>query len=175
MVLTIVSTLLGILSSTIPSLINYFSKKKELDYELAIATLKVEAAKQGLDLSREIADIKAVVDEGNNLRATDAELDGGSFVNALRASVRPVITYALFGLFIGVKFFVAAIILMSSDLTIANLKLAFDAILDENTMAITSTVIGYYFGSRTLEKFSEKKLVTNVKPQDKLIAVINKK
>lgn len=174
MILTIISTLLGILSSTIPSLIQYFSRKKELEYEITIATLKVEAAKNGLDLSREIADIKAMVDEGNNIRVTDAELDGGSFVNSLRASVRPVLTYALFGLFIGIKFFVAAIILMSADLTIQNLKLAFDAILDENTMAITSTVVGYYFGARTLEKFQSTPVV-KVTPQSKLIAVINKK
>lgn len=155
---------MGIVSSTIPSLISYWSKKKDQEYELALTQLRIDAASKGLQVSREIEDIKATVSEGNNLRSTDAELDGGQFINSLRASVRPVITYTLFAVFIGVKFFVAAIILMKGDLNVANMKLAFDAILDDNTMAITSTVIGYYFGARALEKFQEDVVKNDISP-----------
>lgn len=162
MLLTIISTLLGILSSTIPSLINYWQTKSNNEYSIKLTELKIAAAKEGLQISKEIEDIKAIVIEGNNIRSTDAELDGGQFINTLRASVRPVITYTLFAVFIGVKFFVAAIILMKGDLNVANMKLALDAILDDNTMAITSTVIGYYFGARALEKFQEDVKENNV-------------
>lgn len=174
MTLTIISTLLGLLSSTVPNLISYFSRKKELEYELEINKLKVEAAKNGLQLNREIADIKAVVEEGNNIRDNDSKLDGGSFINSLRASVRPVITYSLFGLFIGIKFVVAFIILVSADLTVANMKLALDAILDDNTMAIISTILGYYFGARALEKMQTRP-EAKVTPTTKLTTIINRK
>lgn len=164
---------MGIISSTIPSLISYWQQKSKHAYDLAILNLQIEAARNGLEISRQIADIKATVDEGNNLRSTDVELDGGEFINALRASVRPVITYTLFGLFVGIKFFVAAIILMTGDLTVSNMKLAFDAILDDNTMAITSTVIGYYFGARALEKFQTTSAKTDITPQNNLNKFIN--
>lgn len=173
MILTVISTLLGLLTSTVPSLINYFTRKRELEYDIELTKLKVEAAKNGLELNRDITDIKAVVEEGNNIRDNDSKLDGGSFVNSLRASVRPVITYTLFAMFIGVKLCVAIIILVSGSVSVANMKLALDAILDENTMAIISTILGYYFGARALEKMQaapENKVTGTVKMKP----VINK-
>lgn len=167
MTLTIISTILGLLSSTVPGILNYFLRKRELEYETRIAELKIEAAKNGLELSRDIADIKAVVDEGNNIRDNDSKLDGGGFINSLRASVRPVITYSLFAVFIGVKLVVATVILSSVVLNASNIKLVLDAILDENTMAVITTILAYYFGARTLEKM-QSSTITKVVPQAKL-------
>lgn len=171
---TIISTVLGLLTSSVPRLIDYLSKKREMQHEVELLKLKIEATSKGLELNREITEIRAIVDEGNNIRDNDAQLDGGNLINTLRASVRPVITYALFGLFIGVKFCVAFIILMNGTLTIENMKLALDAILDENTMAIFSTILGYYFGARSLEKM-QSTVTSEVLPSSKLNKVINNK
>lgn len=141
---------------------NYFQRSKELNHEIEITRLKVEAARAGLELNKEIANIRAIVDEGNNIRNNDVELDGGEFINTLRASVRPIITYTIFGIFVGVKLCVACIILISGEINITTMKLAMDAILDEHTMAITSTVIGYYFGARALERFGETNKTNNI-------------
>lgn len=183
MILTIVSTLLGILSSTIPSLINYFDRKRELAYELELTKLKVDAAKNGYQLTKETEQIKAdaettkaLVEEGNNIRDNDSKLVVGGFIDTLRASVRPVITYTLFGMFVLVKFFVAATILMSSTLTVDVIRMTLDAVLDTYTLAMTSTVIGYYFGAKSFEAISTNISSNRVSPtpQPKTVKVINK-
>jgi hypothetical protein len=181
MILTIISTILGILSSSIPTIMNYLQKKRQYDYELELTRLKVEAAKNGYQLTKETEQIKseiatteAIVNEGNNIRDNDSKLTGGSFVDTLRVSVRPIITYTLFGMFVFVKFFVAATVLMSSTLTVETIKMTLDSILDTYTLAMTSTVIGYYFGAKSFESISESIASNKVTPATKTI-VINKK
>jgi len=168
MSITLITTVLGILSSFIPNLIRLVERKREFQHEIELTKLQIEAAKSNLNISKEIAHIKAVVDEGKSVRHHDLELSGGEFIDKLRASVRPVITYSLFGIFVGVKFAVAFIILMTGQLNIENMKLALDAIFDDNTMAITSTVIGYYFGARALEKMQETNRVTVTENLEKI-------
>jgi len=149
--ITIISTILGFLSSSVPQIIQYFARRKELDYQLAIASLKVEAAKSGFELTQAVADDAQLVIEGNNLRSTDVVISGGKFIDALRASVRPVITYVLFGFFIGIKLFVTAVVILRTPIDLSTMKEVVNLIMDDNTTAITSTVIGYYFGTKALE------------------------
>ena len=60
MILTVISTLLGLLTSTVPSLINYFTRKRELEYDIELTKLKVEAAKNGLELNHDIVTGKQI-------------------------------------------------------------------------------------------------------------------
>lgn len=145
MLLTIISTLLGILASTIPSILRIWERNLELKYEKELTKLRMEAAAQGLTLSQAIEEIKAVVREGDSIRTHDMSLDGGTFVNALRASVRPVITYILFGLFIILKITIGFAIL-SKGISLESLKIVSETIMDEATMSIFSTVVGFWFG-----------------------------
>lgn len=151
-IITLVSTLLGIVSATIPNWLAYLIQRKQMDYDIELTKLKLAAAQNNLELSRDIEDIKAVVEEGRIIHAHDGDVSSGNFVDTLRNSVRPVITYTFFAIFVGIKLCVATIILVSPGLNVTNMKLAISAILDDNTMAIFSTIMGYYFGSRSLEK-----------------------
>lgn len=164
MLLTIVSTLLGIISSTIPNLIRIWERRNEAKYEIELTKLRLEAAREGLQMSREIEEIKAIVQEGDSLRDNDSAINAGPFVNDLRASVRPIITYTFFFLYIAVKA-VAFAVIIGQGITIENMQLALNTIFDDNAIAIFSAVIGYYFGARTFEKF------TNAQP--KPIVLIN--
>jgi hypothetical protein len=159
MILTIISSLLGILSSTIPSVIKYLERKQEISYELAITNLKIEATIRGVELEQELQKIKTIqgesedlVEEGSSLRQHDLGLTGGSFIGDLRASVRPVITYAFFGLFLGVKVLVAIVIVSQAGLNINTMQTFSASILDESTIAIFGTILGFWFGSRSLAK-----------------------
>jgi hypothetical protein len=144
--------LLGFVSSTIPSLLKYFERKQEIAYELELTKLKIEAAVRGYEVTTEIADIDASISEGESVRKHDALLDGGDYINALRASVRPVVTYAFFGLFLLVKLSVAFVIIMHNGLTIDNMELVQRTVLDEPTNAVFAVIVGFWFGSRNWEK-----------------------
>lgn len=155
MILTIVSTLLGILSSLVPNLMRIWERKNEAKYEIELTKLRIEASKQGLQLSKEIEEIRSIVQEGESLRDNDSSINASPFINDLRASVRPVITYAFFFLYFSVKAIAFAAII-GQGLNIQNLQFALNTIFDDNAIAIFSALVGYWFGSRSLEKFMEQ-------------------
>lgn len=166
MFLTILSTLLGILSSAIPNLLSIWEKSLEAKYQLELLRLKNEAAKAGLDTSKDIVDMQTLVQEGENVRAYDSQIDGGIFINALRASVRPVITYTIFFLFIFVKMS-SFVLVVRQGLSVENVDFAMKAIFDDNSMAIFSAIVGFWFGSRAIEKFARNKIVINTSETSK--------
>lgn len=154
MILTIISTLLGILSSSVPSLLRIWEKRIEEHYNLELEKLKYDAAKQGVEINKEIEDFKTLVQEGQNLREHDLSLNGSGDFDKLRASVRPIITFGFFFLFFFVKITAFAMII-SQGITLNNLQTAITMIFDDNTIAIFSAVMGFWFGARTMEKFNE--------------------
>jgi len=100
----------------------------------------------------DLENIKADSAEGDSIRSHDASLDGGKFINALRAFVRPFITYTFFFLFCAVKIAAAYVMIQNGQSIPEMLK----AVWDLETMALFSTVIAFWFGSRTLEKMDSR-------------------
>ena len=145
----LLTAILGFLSSTLPSFMRYFEAKQRFKYEIQLAALQLEATIKNVDAAKDIAEAKAILDDSISARNLDRDIDGGKFINFLRASVRPVITYSFFSLYFGVKL-VAAYIILQNDLTIANVEAATLILLDETTISIIVMVIGFYFGSRAM-------------------------
>jgi len=150
---TIISTLLGIVASTIPALIGYFEEKQKLEYELAIGRLKLEAATRGYQIAVDVAGTQADVSEITSARHHDSMAGVSKWMRNLRASVRPMITYTLFGSFMLIKLVHSVVVISNEGLTIDNMETISNTIFNEPTMAILSVIIGFYFGSRGLEKF----------------------
>ena len=156
--LTILSTLLGIVSSTIPGIIRYFEKRQELQYELAIGRLKLEAATRGYQIAVDVAGTQADVSEISSARQHDTITKASQWVVNLRASVRPVITYTFFVLIMVVKVgFAIGMVVYAADGSVdgATLDAIHSRLLDDPTNAIFAVIIGFYFGSRSLEKMSK--------------------
>jgi hypothetical protein len=130
------------LSSLAPSIIQIFQKKADNEFELE--KLRLSASSQ-----EKIADINASAIETKSLYDNDEHFSGGSFWEAFRASVRPVITYAFFFLFVFVKVCAVAV-LMKAGLQISD---SLPIIWDDNTQGIFGAIMGYYFGSRAIERF----------------------
>jgi hypothetical protein len=151
--LMLLTPLLGLLGSAVPALINLFQKKQELQHELQMAELKSKQIVEQGKVDMAVANINADADEGKSLRSHDASIDGGKFVNALRGSIRPVITYVFFGLFIAVKVSAAYVMFEHGKTTPDILK----AVWDSETQALFATVITFWFGSRVFEKAIEDK------------------
>lgn len=145
---TILSPLLGIIGSVIPTLVRFMERKAEIQYELELTKLKLASAERQAKMEVDVAVVRADVDEGKSVREHDTSLAGNEYFEKLRASIRPVITYTFFGLFVVIK--VAAVIIMANHGNQAMEILK--AVWDIETMALFSTIVAFWFGSRTLEK-----------------------
>jgi hypothetical protein len=152
--LALLSPLIGIFGSVIPSVVRIFERKQELKHEIELSKIKFDAAIRAAESNLKLEEIKADVAEGQSIRDHDKSLDGGKFINALRASIRPVVTYLFFFLFVAVKVSAAYVMLSNGQSVPEMLK----AVWDQETMALFSTIMAFWFGSRFLEKMESKKL-----------------
>ena len=146
--LALLSPLFGIVGSLLPSIVRIFERKQEIKYEIELTKIKLDAAERQADLNFNIEMVKANALERQSILDHDKSLDGGKFINALRASIRPVITYTFFFLFVAVKVAAAYVMLSTGQSVPEMLK----AVWDVETMSLFSTIIAFWFGSRVMEK-----------------------
>ena len=147
-ILTLLSPVFGILGSLLPSIVGIFQKREDHKYELQLLEAQSKFAVQQGQISMDVENIKADSIEEQSLYAHDSAVSGGKFMEALRSSVRPVITYLFFFLFVAVKIS-AATVMIKNGLSIPDMLLA---VWDLQTMALFSTIVAFWFGARTLEK-----------------------
>lgn len=146
--LSLLSPLLGILGSLLPNIVRIFEKREENKHEIELTKLKMDAAALQAEAALDVETVKAIVTEGQSIRVHDSSLDGGKFLNALRASIRPVVTYIFFFTFILIK-----IVAMATMISIgADIPTIIATVWDTETMALFSTIMAFWFGSRFLEK-----------------------
>lgn len=146
--LALLSPIFGILGSLLPSVVRIFERKQEIKYEIELTKIKLDAAERQADLNFNIEMVKNDAISRQSALDHDKSLDGGKFINALRASVRPVITYTFFFVFVAVKVAAAHVMLTTGQSVPEMLK----AVWDPETMALFSTIIAFWFGSRVMEK-----------------------
>ena len=100
--LTLLGALLGFFSSSFPEVLKFFNQKRDRAHELAIMDRQIELSKSGQVSRLEEVRLQAASAEQvalyqharrSNIKQTSL------WVDALSSSVRPVITYAFFGLY----------------------------------------------------------------------------
>ena len=95
--LTILGSLLGFATSTIPSIVDLFKDKAEKKQKTEEYKLQIEAMKQGVDLDIKLFDAKKDFEEQKMLLAHDTALGNQKgFINSLREFVSRFITYVFF-------------------------------------------------------------------------------
>ena len=146
--LTLLSPFFGILGSLLPNIVQIFAKREEYKHDIDLLEAQSKFAVQQAQASLDIENVKADALEGQSIYDHDKSIDGGKFINALRASIRPVITYLFFFLFVTVKI-AAASVMINKGLSIPDML---SAVWDQPTMALFSTIVAFWFGARTLEK-----------------------
>lgn len=146
--LALLSPLFGILGSLLPSIVRIFERKQEIKYEIELTKIKLDAAERQADLNFNIEIVKADALTRQSVLDHDKSLDGGKYINALRASIRPVITYSFFFLFCAVKI-AAAYVMIKQGMSMPEML---NAVWDVETMSLFSTIIAFWFGSRMMEK-----------------------
>lgn len=147
--ISLLGTLLGFGTSIVPEILGYFKQRQANQQELAMLEAKARYADKLSELKLKELDAQADIVESQSIYQHDNNLDSGRFVNALRGSVRPIITYAFFILFAAVKT-TALVTVMSKDGM--DLAAALMAIWDSETQAIFSAIIAFWFGNRAMSK-----------------------
>jgi len=147
--LTLLGSLLGFISSTFPDLLKFWQDKQDRKHELQILDRQMEQMRLGHNQRLDEIAINADVSQSLALYKHDSQPSGVTWVDGLRASVRPMITYGFFILFAWVKLS-AVVLLMNQDGLSINEALI--QIWDAETQALFAGILTFWFGSRSLAK-----------------------
>ena len=151
--MTIIGSLLGFGTSFLPEVLNYFKRGQEQKYELQRMQMEMELMAKRSELNIAELDKEAEIKETEGLYKHD-NVDAGGFINALRGSVRPIITYALYGLFVAIK--VTALLSLLNQ-TGVSLNMALDTIWDDQTAGLFAAIMSFWFGNRAVSKYYKTK------------------
>ena len=159
--LTLLSTLIGFLSSGLPKVIDFFQDKLDKKHELELARMQTERelnlAEIGYQAQQKVEEIKleqtqveGFYAERQSLYQHDIEIGKGAaqWVINMRAMVRPTITFGLFALLVIVD--IAGIAYAWSHG--ADFKVMMDTVWDDETQAIWASIISFWFGSQAFGK-----------------------
>lgn len=166
--LSLFSTLGGLLISGLPKVLDFFQNKADQSHELALARLQnemqLQMAAQGFAAQAKIEEIRTdQVAMQSEAKMTEAALDhdkkvmdkASKWAVNYVATVRPTVTYLfvieLFLINIGLCYF----LLFKQGLgtlTVDQFIAATDIIFSEDEMAMLGGIIGFWFGSRGWSK-----------------------
>ena len=151
--ITLLGSLLGFGTSFLPEVLNYFKRGQEQKHELQRMKMEIELMAKRSEFKIQELDKEAEIKEAEGLYKHDS-VDAGGFINALRGRVRPIITYAFFGLFVAIK--VTALISLMS-LPEMQLNMALSMIWDDQTAGLFSAIMAFWFGNRAVSKYYKTK------------------
>jgi len=149
MIMSLLGTALGFGTSVIPEILGYFKQGQQNKQDLAMLEQKAKYAAQLSELKISELDAEADISETKGIYEHDRSIDAGGFVNALRGSVRPVLTYAFFGLFATIKGVTIYSMVNTGGM---DLSAGMLAIWDDETSVIFSSIVAFWFGSRSMSK-----------------------
>ena len=147
--ISLIGTLIGFGTSIVPEVLGYFKQRQANEQELLMMEAKAKYADKLSELKIKELDAQAEIEETKGLYAHDSGIDAGGFVNGLRGSVRPVITYAFFCLFATIK---GVTLYTMVNVEGAALSASLSSIWDSETQAIFSAIIAFWFGNRAMSK-----------------------
>ena len=151
--LTLLGSLLGFVTSAFPDLLGLFRDWQDRKHELAILDRQMEQMTLGHQQRLEEIEVQADIAESKALYRHDKPV-GVAWVDSLRASVRPIITYAFFLLFASVKGSALYVLIAVEGLLLAE---ALPRIWDPETQALFAAVMSFWFGQRALSKLRERR------------------
>ena len=152
--LSLVGSLLGFGTSFLPTLLGFFEQGQKNRHQLKLLEAQAKHAEVLSQLKLEELDAAADVEESRSIYEHAAQLarsNKSSFISALQASVRPVVTYFFFILFATIKGLAVYVAVQEGD----DVTQAILNSWDEETKILFSTVISFWFGQRGMRKIRE--------------------
>lgn len=143
---SIIGSVIGLATSTLPRLFGLWEAKQRDAHELKVMEANRIAAKDQAELRVQEASLRAA--STHNAAVYSTVKATGTWTDSYRATVRPTITYFFFMLFCAVK--------VSHLLVVMNAGVAApQAILsvwDPSTQGLFATIISFWFGSRIMRQ-----------------------
>ena len=147
--MSLLGSLLGFGTSFLPEVLNFFKAGQEHKQKLETMKLQAELMEKRSALKLQELDKQADIAETKGIYEHDRSIDAGGFVNALRGSVRPVLTYLFFVAFASVKGVLVYAMISNQNIDwVTAVQLAWD----DETQAIFSAIIAFWFGNRAMSK-----------------------
>jgi hypothetical protein len=159
--LTLISSLLSFFSGGLPNILSFFQDKSDKKHEMDMAKLQTERelqmAERGFIAQAKVEEIKleqtqveAQAQERNALYQHDIEISKGAstWVINIRALVRPIITYGLFGLLVFVEIFGFYYAIHTGE----DFQVAMNLLWDDETQIIWASVVSFWFGTQAFKK-----------------------
>ena len=155
----IFGSLLGGIFRLAPEVLKFFDKKNERQHELLmfqrqcdLEQIRGQQKLAEIGAARDAAIDVGVMDAFNaaiNQQAEMAKAAGG-WAASLSASVRPVVTYLLVAVYLGLQIAMSAYIFSNGG----SIKDIFEFVMTPDFVALVSGILNYHFLNRTLEKRS---------------------
>ena len=149
--IALLGSVLGFGTSFLPQVLAFFQQKQEHKNKLEEMRLRGELQAQGVNLELQVLDKKAEIEETKALYQYANPSSG--FSAGLAASVRPVITYLFFALFMASKAVVMIKVMQQGGDWMDSVDLMFD----QETQALFAAIISFWFGNRAVSKHLERK------------------
>lgn len=165
--LSLLSTLGGLLISGLPKLLDYFQNKADQKHELALAKIQTERelqlAAQGLAAQQKIEEIRTdQISMQTEAQMTEAALKhdekvlerASTWVVNFIGTVRPIVTYIFVLELCAINAWIAYYVYLNPHLVLNmdDLIKVTDIIFSSDEMAMLGGIIGFWFGSRSWSK-----------------------
>ena len=151
--MSLLGSLLGFGTSFLPEVLNFFKAGQEHKQKLETMKLQAELMEKRSALKLQELDKQADIAETKGIYEHDRSIDAGGFVNALRGSVRPVITYAFFLMFAATE----VVIIVKVMETGGDWKDAVDLMWTPETQGLFAAIMSFWFGNRAVSKYMKGK------------------
>jgi len=148
--ITLLASIAGFITSFIPELIKYFKDINDKKHELDILERQIQF--NATNTSRAIQEIQISQDIQEQASLYSTYKTEIKWVDTLNGSVRPVLAYCFFLLYMGIKYLQYEAI-SSSAHTIEYLEVIWNV----DDQAIFAGIISFYYGHRTFRKLWKNK------------------
>lgn len=148
--ITLLASTIGFISSIIPELIKYFKDINDKKHELNILDRQIEYSKTNAAKTLEEIHVSRDILEQASLYSTyKTDI---KWVDTLNGSVRPMLAYSFFFMYLFVKYLQYKAISSS-----AHVIEYLDVIWNLDDQTIFAGVISFYYGQRTFKNFWKNK------------------
>lgn len=149
--ITLLASITGFISSIIPEILKILKDQHDRKHELNILDRKIESSKLGQ--AAIIAEISSSKEINENSTLYSTYKSGVEWVDALNASVRPILAYSFFIMYAGVKY-----VQFKSIQSTAILVEYLEVLWNIDDQAIFAGIISFYFGQRMFNKSWKRRM-----------------
>jgi hypothetical protein len=147
--ITLLASIAGFISSIIPEILKFLRDRNDKRHELNVLDRQIEYSKNNQSKILDEIDISRDLAEQASLYSTYKS--GINWVDALNGSVRPVLAYSFFIMYVWIKF------VQYKTIKSTALIEYIDIIWSVDDQAIFAGIISFYFGQRTFSKLWKNK------------------